>query len=264
MPGSCPFLSPLIIYAVTCISLTFSSSLSICLPTLPSPSTPHSHISPPLYVLPPFYLVSVPFLFLIFCLLLPASFFLPPSSLPFLFPFSLPPRGDWCPVICAGFWILTGVLMNEAIQRVIHPDFEVNSDVMLITAYNYVWVSLSMYCEYSIISARIQWGSGLCMRRVYVTLALTSCTCTYPLIFSMLMVLHQHSHSDGGRGGRGDRNQKNSSTTPSTNKKNRVRAENINVQAAFIHVIGDLVQSIGVVIAGYTISFWVIVTVISL
>ena len=31
--------------------------------------------------------------------------------------------------------------------------------------------------------------------------------------------------------------------------------ENINVRAAFIHVIGDLLQSVGVVIAGYIIWF---------
>ena len=33
--------------------------------------------------------------------------------------------------------------------------------------------------------------------------------------------------------------------------------ENINMRAAFIHVIGDLIQSVGVVIAGYIIKFWV-------
>ena len=32
-------------------------------------------------------------------------------------------------------------------------------------------------------------------------------------------------------------------------------AQNINVRAAFIHVIGDLIQSVGVVIAGYIIKF---------
>ena len=31
--------------------------------------------------------------------------------------------------------------------------------------------------------------------------------------------------------------------------------KNINVQAAFIHVIGDLIQSVGVVIAAYIIRF---------
>ena len=33
------------------------------------------------------------------------------------------------------------------------------------------------------------------------------------------------------------------------------KAHNINVRAAFIHVIGDLIQSIGVVIAAYIIRF---------
>ncbi|KAL5509429.1 hypothetical protein EMCRGX_G004802 [Ephydatia muelleri] len=37
--------------------------------------------------------------------------------------------------------------------------------------------------------------------------------------------------------------------------KKKVHVENINVQAAFIHVIGDLIQSVGVVIAGYIIKF---------
>ena len=37
--------------------------------------------------------------------------------------------------------------------------------------------------------------------------------------------------------------------------KKKVHVENINVRAAFIHVIGDLIQSVGVVIAGYVIKF---------
>ena len=41
----------------------------------------------------------------------------------------------------------------------------------------------------------------------------------------------------------------------SQRRKKRKSAENINVRAAFIHVIGDLIQSIGVVIAGYVIWF---------
>ena len=34
-------------------------------------------------------------------------------------------------------------------------------------------------------------------------------------------------------------------------------SNNINVRAAFIHVVGDLVQSIGVLIAAYIIRFYV-------
>ena len=41
-----------------------------------------------------------------------------------------------------------------------------------------------------------------------------------------------------------------------TNRKRRgIDFRNINVRAAFIHTIGDLVQSIGVIIAGYIIWF---------
>ena len=38
-------------------------------------------------------------------------------------------------------------------------------------------------------------------------------------------------------------------------KAKRKKEQNMNVRAAFIHVIGDLFQSVGVVIAGYIIWF---------
>ena len=38
-------------------------------------------------------------------------------------------------------------------------------------------------------------------------------------------------------------------------RRAKKESRNINVRAAFIHVIGDLIQSIGVVIAGYVIWF---------
>ena len=52
---------------------------------------------------------------------------------------------------------------------------------------------------------------------------------------------HGHSHGGGGHGhshggGKGD-------------------GENINVRAAFIHVLGDLIQSLGVLVAAFIIKF---------
>ena len=38
-------------------------------------------------------------------------------------------------------------------------------------------------------------------------------------------------------------------------KRSKIDFRNINVRAAFIHTIGDLVQSIGVIVAGYIIWF---------
>ena len=39
-------------------------------------------------------------------------------------------------------WVITGVLFYEAIQRVVHRDFKVNADVMLITACVGVFVNV--------------------------------------------------------------------------------------------------------------------------
>lgn len=72
----------------------------------------------------------------------------------------------------------------------------------------------------------------------------------------MGLSLHQHSHSHGG--------------TPTSDEERVVQptsshppdAKNINVRAAFIHVIGDFIQSIGVFLAALVIYFredWIIV-----
>ena len=99
----------------------------------------------------------------------------------------------------------------------------------------------------------------------------------------MCMVLHQHDHGHGhghghGTGSEGgvaktkwwnrlkrnhhnEEGKKEDSDTATDisggRKKKKGGGKNINVRAAFIHVIGDLIQSIGVVIAGYIIKFFV-------
>ena len=82
---------------------------------------------------------------------------------------------------------------------------------------------------------------------------------------------HGHGHSDGKDKGQAAENSSINITLDdfSNSKSGQKRKfwqrkkhhhkhgseENINVRAAFIHVIGDLIQSIGVVIAGYIIKF---------
>ena len=75
----------------------------------------------------------------------------------------------------------------------------------------------------------------------------------------MCMVLgHGHGHSHGGGHGHAHgRSRRQQPGEEGRRKKKRSISENINVRAAFIHVIGDLIQSIGVVIAGYIIWIWV-------
>ncbi|XP_072938755.1 proton-coupled zinc antiporter SLC30A2-like isoform X2 [Epargyreus clarus] len=123
-------------------------------------------------------------------------------------------------------WVVTGVLVYMAVQRVIYKEFEIDATVMLITSAVGVLVNLIM---------------GL--------------------------TLHQHGHSHGG-GGHGHSH--GGSNPVLNNKKERAdsdaesassqthahsHAENINVRAAFIHVLGDFLQSFGVLVAAIVIYF---------
>ncbi|XP_078580884.1 proton-coupled zinc antiporter SLC30A2-like isoform X1 [Branchiostoma floridae x Branchiostoma japonicum] len=100
-------------------------------------------------------------------------------------------------------WLLTGILVYEAVQRIIHKSIQIQGDTMLITA---------------------------------------GCSVAFNILLTIILHFqgrsHGHSHggssrvNDGESGGR-----------------------NINVRAAFIHVIGDLLQSVGVLIAAYIIRY---------
>ncbi|XP_022914999.1 proton-coupled zinc antiporter SLC30A2-like [Onthophagus taurus] len=92
-------------------------------------------------------------------------------------------------------WVVTGVLVYLAVQRVIEENFNIDAFVMLVTSAVGVGVNLIM---------------GL--------------------------TLHHHGHSH-----------------TMDNKKHS--DENINVRAAFIHVVGDFLQSFGVFLAALVIYF---------
>uniref|UniRef100_A0A8C8T415 Solute carrier family 30 (zinc transporter), member 2 n=1 Tax=Peromyscus maniculatus bairdii TaxID=230844 RepID=A0A8C8T415_PERMB len=97
-------------------------------------------------------------------------------------------------------WVVTGVLVYLAVQRLISGDYEIKGDTMLIT-------------------------SG----------------CAVAVNIIMGLALHQsgHGHSHGRGHSHGNQSQE----------------ENPSVRAAFIHVIGDLLQSLGVLVAAYIIYF---------
>jgi len=101
-------------------------------------------------------------------------------------------------------WVVTGVLVYIAVQRIMYKHFEIEASIMLITS-----------------------GIGVVVNII------------------MGFSLHSHGHSHGG----GDHSHKHGK-------------ENINVRAAFIHVVGDFLQSAGVFVAALVIYFkpeWVIV-----
>uniref|UniRef100_A0A452UY42 Probable proton-coupled zinc antiporter SLC30A4 n=1 Tax=Ursus maritimus TaxID=29073 RepID=A0A452UY42_URSMA len=105
-------------------------------------------------------------------------------------------------------YILMGFLLYEAVQRTIHMKYEINGDIMLITAAVGVAVNVIM---------------GFLLNQ---------------------SGHHSHSHSLPS----------NSPTTGSGCRHNHGQ-DSLAVRAAFVHALGDLVQSVGVLIAAYIIRF---------
>uniref|UniRef100_A0A1I8GRJ5 Zinc transporter 2 n=1 Tax=Macrostomum lignano TaxID=282301 RepID=A0A1I8GRJ5_9PLAT len=138
-------------------------------------------------------------------------------------------------------WVVTGVLFYLAVERVVQRNFEVDGKIMLITS-----------------------SIGVVVNMI------------------MAVTLHQHGHTHGGGsahshgggdGGGDSAHQTPSHTEASSGASTPVsgssaaaaaaergagtgakdgedgHSHNLNVRAAFIHVIGDLIQSVGVMIA---------------
>ncbi|NXY26400.1 ZNT4 protein, partial [Atrichornis clamosus] len=120
-------------------------------------------------------------------------------------------------------YILMAFLLYEAVQRTIHMDYEINGDIMLITAAVGVAVNLIM-----------------------------------GFLLNQSGHLHSHSHShphshvpqptspSAAHG---------SSHGHSSHGHSSHGHSSLAVRAAFVHALGDLVQSIGVLVAAYIIRF---------
>jgi cation diffusion facilitator family transporter len=128
-------------------------------------------------------------------------------------------------------WLVTGILVYMAVLRVINQEFEIDATMMLITS-----------------------GVGVAVNIV------------------MGATLHQHGHSHGGGGGGhghgGGGGEEGHVHTHGEGEQGHAHGqeeqghahaeadtENINVRAAFIHVIGDFLQSLGVFVAAIVIYF---------
>ncbi|KAB5574609.1 hypothetical protein PHYPO_G00210980 [Pangasianodon hypophthalmus] len=112
-------------------------------------------------------------------------------------------------------YILTGVLLNEAVQRTLHPDFTIDGDVMLITAAVGVAVNLIM-----------------------------------GFLLNQSGHLHSHAHSHSHSAGHAHSQRRGQGRGRSQHSHG-----SLAVRAAFIHALGDLVQSVGVLIAAYIVRF---------
>ncbi|XP_049575027.1 probable proton-coupled zinc antiporter SLC30A4 [Syngnathus scovelli] len=118
-------------------------------------------------------------------------------------------------------YILTGILLFEAIQRTIKQDFNIDGDVMIITA-----------------------AVGVAVNVVMGFLLNQGC--------------HLHTHGDGHSHGHGHSHGATAATLGSQSAgsgQNQRQHGSLAVRAAFIHALGDLLQSLGVLIAAYIVRF---------
>ncbi|XP_037012352.1 probable proton-coupled zinc antiporter SLC30A4 isoform X4 [Artibeus jamaicensis] len=106
-------------------------------------------------------------------------------------------------------YILMGFLLYEAVQRTVHMNYEINGDIMLITAAVGVAVNIIMG-------------------------------------FLLNQSGHHHAHSHS---------LPSNSPTTGSGCGHHHGQDSLAVRAAFVHALGDLVQSVGVLIAAYIIRF---------
>ncbi|OWK54113.1 Zinc transporter 2 [Lonchura striata] len=124
-------------------------------------------------------------------------------------------------------WVVTGVLVYLGAQRLLSGDYDIEGGVMLITSACAVAVNI-VY-----VGVRGSGGAGPLPSRGSPSLSPPGCQrCPAR---RMGVALHQtgHGHSHGAGG----------------------EPPNASVRAAFVHVVGDLLQSLGVLIASYIIFF---------
>ncbi|XP_054627377.1 zinc transporter 4 [Dunckerocampus dactyliophorus] len=117
-------------------------------------------------------------------------------------------------------YILTAILLFEAVQRTLHQDFDIDGDVMLITAAVGVAVNIIM-------GFLLNQGGHL--------------------------HTHGHGHSHGLSHSHGPATVSGSQCAGS--EQNQRSHGSLAVRAAFIHALGDLLQSVGVLIAAYIVRF---------
>lgn len=125
-------------------------------------------------------------------------------------------------------WVVTGILVYMAVQRIVQQEYEINATIMLITAGIGILVNIIM-------GVALQVGG----------------------------VPHGHSHGTHHAGDDEDAHLKDTSNGVAVIENGGSRPHsgrgrgsgNINVRAALIHVIGDFLQSLGVFVAALIIFF---------
>ncbi|XP_013385051.1 zinc transporter 2-like [Lingula anatina] len=130
-------------------------------------------------------------------------------------------------------WVATGVLLYLAVDRVMHNHYEIMGDDMIITA-----------------------GCGVAFNMIMgLVLHSESFACKFNISFG-----HGHSHGGGhghshGGGHGHSHGGGHSHGDYDGHGQQKKSKKNLVIRAAFIHILGDLIQSVGVLIAAYIIRY---------
>lgn len=134
-------------------------------------------------------------------------------------------------------WVVTGILLYLAVERISSRSYNIDATIMVVTSavglfFNIMWViGFFFYYQYP--------------RQLILHLRLKRCQFQIKrnkFVYSMGMTLHQHSHSHGGH-------------SSHSHEASGSNSNNINVRAAYIHVLGDVIQSLGVLVSAVVIYY---------
>uniref|UniRef100_A0A914M4H5 Uncharacterized protein n=1 Tax=Meloidogyne incognita TaxID=6306 RepID=A0A914M4H5_MELIC len=141
-------------------------------------------------------------------------------------------------------WVLTGMLLYMAVWRIVANEYEVKPDTMMLTAGIGVLFNLLIGTLLHIKERRKK----------------NSTNSTIPIqinlegrngsIVSIESTTIENTNTSTSSSSSSDIEEENNSQCSGSNKSN-----NLNIQAAFVHVLGDLCQSLGVLIASIIIKF---------
>ncbi|KAJ6225556.1 hypothetical protein RDWZM_004101 [Blomia tropicalis] len=147
-------------------------------------------------------------------------------------------------------WSMTAILLYLAFGRIIKQDFELQSETMLIVSI--IGLSMNIVMMFTLTG-----GFKQCWK-IMVKLCLCCLAGKHLNRFDLNQMpnrnsnepesLHEHSHDHGHSHSHGHSHFGSSSHGHSH--------MNMNVRAAVLHIIGDIIQSVGVLIAAIVVHFW--------
>lgn len=136
-----------------------------------------------------------------------------------------------------GIWILTATLIIAAMERLYSNDFDLNADTMMVISGIGILINIVMVFILHGSSLTHEAAHGHSHAHAHAH-------------------AHVHSHSHSAAGGEALLQMNGSNGGGGNEFKKCDTAENLNLRAAMIHVIGDLVQSIGVFLASILIQIY--------